>query len=156
MDFFKDQILVCTNSSSIYEFPISEKNPKPQALMTAHYKGELWAESWSPDKTRFVTGGDDCTLRIFDISTLQQTHFFKMKEKVRGLDWEQTGNDIIVVGDYKGKIYLFDSELNPLDEAKTKFSKTKPRQEPFWIEDIKFSPNGQYVAFGAHGGASHL
>ncbi len=72
-------MLICTNSSSIYEFPISEKNPKPQPLMTAHYKGELWAESWSPDKTRFVTGGDDCTLRIFDTSTLQQTHFFKMK-----------------------------------------------------------------------------
>jgi WD40 repeat protein len=59
--------------------------------MTAHYKGELWAESWSPDKQRFVTGGDDCTLRIFDIKSLQQTHYFKMKEKVRGLDWEQSG-----------------------------------------------------------------
>jgi len=40
--------------------------------------------------------------------------------------------------------------------VKTKFSKTKPRQEPFWIEDIKFSPDGKYVAFGAHGGVSHV
>jgi hypothetical protein len=38
-----------------------------------------------------------------------------MKEKVRGIDWEQSGNDIIIVGDYKGKIYLFDTELNQLD-----------------------------------------
>ena len=95
-------------------------------------------------------------MRIYDITTLKQKYFFKMKEKVRGLDWEQSGSNIIVVADYKGKIYLFDSKLNQIDEAKTKFSKTKPRQEPFWIEDIKFSPNGQYVAFGAHGGASHL
>lgn len=33
---------------------------------------------------------------------------------------------------------------------------TKPKQEPYWIEDIKFSPNGQCVAFGAHGGPSHI
>jgi hypothetical protein len=39
---------------------------------------------------------------------------------------------------------------------KTRLSKTKPRKEPFWIEDIKFSPNGKYVAFGAHGGATHI
>lgn len=55
--------------------------------MTAHCKGELWAESWSPDKQRFVTGGDDATIRIFDIKSLQQLHLFKMKEKVRGIDW---------------------------------------------------------------------
>jgi len=66
------------------------------------------------------------------------------------LDWEQSEGDLIVVGDYRGKIYLFDSKLNLLSEVKTKFSKTKPRQEPFWIEDIKF------VAFGAHGGVSHV
>lgn len=43
-----------------------------------------------------------------------------------------------------------------MDEARTKFNKTKPRQEPFWIQDIKFSPDGGSVAFGAHGGASHV
>lgn len=80
-----------------------------------------------------MTGGDDATVRIFDIKSLQQLHFFKMKEKVRGIDWEQSQGELIVVADYKGKIYLFDSELNLLDEGKTKFSKTKPRQEPFWI-----------------------
>jgi hypothetical protein len=39
---------------------------------------------------------------------------------------------------------------------RTKFGRTKPRKEPYWIEDIKFSPNGKYVAFGAHGGPSHV
>lgn len=59
-------------------------------------------------------------------------------------------------GDYKGKIHLFDNKLTKLDTARTLFSRMKPRQEPFWIEDIKFSPDGKQVAFGAHGGRSHI
>lgn len=51
-----------------------------------------------------------------------------MKERIRGLDWEKSKGETIVVGDGKGKIYLFDAELNLLDEGKTRFSKTKPRQ----------------------------
>lgn len=32
----------------------------------------------------------------------------------------------------------------------------KPQKSTYWIEDIKFSPDGNYVAFGAHGGRSHI
>lgn len=32
----------------------------------------------------------------------------------------------------------------------------KPQKSTFWIEDIKFSPDGESVAFGAHGGRSHI
>ena len=124
--------------------------------MTAHCKGQLWAEAWSHNKQRFVSGGDDRTIRLWDSSTFKQLNLFKMKQQVRGVDWHKKENGLIVVGDYKGKLFLFDSDLNLLDEAKTKFSKTKPRKEPFWIQDIKFSPDGNWVAFGAHGGASHV
>jgi WD40 repeat protein len=47
--------------------------------MTSHYKGELWAESWSPDGQRFVTGGDDKIIRIYDATTFKQLYFYKMK-----------------------------------------------------------------------------
>lgn len=29
-------------------------------------------------------------------------------------------------------------------------------QSTYWIQDIKFSPDGKNVAFGAHGGRSHV
>ena len=61
-----------------------------------------------------------------------------------------------MVADYRGKLFLFDKDLQLLDEKRSKFNRLKPRKEPFWVEDIKFSPDGQFVAFGAHGGASHL
>ena len=124
--------------------------------MQSHYIDELWAESWSPDSKRFVTGGDDKTVRMYDVATYEMISILPMKERIRGLDWEKKEGELIVIGDYKGKIYLCDEKLSILDEARTRFSKTKPRREPFWIEDIKFSPNGEFVAFGAHGGASHL
>lgn len=80
-----------------------------------------------------------------------------MKEQIRGVDWEKSSGELIIVGDYKGNIFLFNNKLELLSkEFKTIFSKTKPRQEPYWIEDIKFSPNGKLVAFGAHGGPSHV
>lgn len=60
--------------------------------------------------------------------TLEMLHSYKMDERVRGLDWERTKGELIVVGDNRGRIYLFDSELNLLNQAKTRFSKTKPRK----------------------------
>lgn len=72
-------MLICSYSSSIYELPISGKAASAEPLLTAHYRGELWAESWSPDKNRFVTGGDDKTIRIFDAKTYKQLFIYKMK-----------------------------------------------------------------------------
>lgn len=123
-------------------------------MLTSHCRGELWAEAWSADKKRFLTGGDDKTIRVWDSNSYKQLALFQMKDQVRGVDWHSSGN--IIIGDYRGRIYLFDEDLQLLDQAKTRFSKTKPRQEPFWVQDIKFSPDGNNVAFGAHGGASHI
>lgn len=78
------------------------------------------------------------------------------------MDWSKARPDLIVAGDWKGLIYLYDGtnsksqELVELDIGQTKFSKMKPQKSTYWIEDIKFSPDGNYVAFGAHGGRSHI
>lgn len=81
---------------------------------------------------------------------------FKMVNMIRGIDWQPSQGELIVAGDWKGKIYLFNKNLEQLSQGKTRFSRMKPRKSTYWIQDIKFSPNGQYVAFGAHGGASHI
>ena len=51
-----------------------------------------------------------------------------MSERIRGVDWEQSKGEVIVVGDYKGMIYLFSPELKELDKVKTRFSRAKKRQ----------------------------
>ncbi len=47
--------------------------------MQSHYENELWAESWSPDSSKFVTGGDDATVRIYDAKSFEMLHCYKMK-----------------------------------------------------------------------------
>lgn len=82
--------------------------------MRSHCKGELWAEAWSPDSTKFVTGGDDMTLRIFDASTYEELHCYQMKEPIRGVDWSPLKGELIVAGDYRGGIHLFNTSLEQL------------------------------------------
>ena len=69
LDFSPENYLVCTNSSSIYEIPKNSSASNGRIIMQSHYENELWAESWSPDSQRFVTGGDDKTVRMYDAST---------------------------------------------------------------------------------------
>jgi WD40 repeat protein len=108
LDFSNDNYLICTNSSSIYEIARNAKT-KPNIVMQSHYIDELWGESWSPTSNRFVTGGDDKIIRIYNASNFEMLYSYKMKERVRGLDWEKSKGEVIVVGDGAGKIYLFDS-----------------------------------------------
>ena len=113
LDFSPENYLVCTNSSSIYEVPKND-TASPITIMQSHYADELWAECWSPDGKKFVTGGDDKTLRIYDADTFEMEHSYELKERVRGVDWERSKGELIVVGDYKGKLYLFNPQLELL------------------------------------------
>lgn len=131
--------------------------------MKAHYAGELWCCCVSPDSARFVTGGDDKTIRVYDIQSHSQVKLAETTNIIRAVDWCKAAPNLIVAGDWKGLIYLYDADggknstLLQLDIGKTRFSKMKPNKPAtYWIQDIKFSPDGESVAFGAHGGRSHV
>lgn len=79
--------------------------------MKSHFAGQLWTCSFSPDNSKFVTGGDDKTVRVYDVKTHKQLSLYSTKNIIRAVDWSQTNSDLIVVGDWKGLIYLFDSKL---------------------------------------------
>ena len=151
----EDRLLICTKSSEIYEFPTA-KFQDNRCVMKAHFAGELWCCSFSPLNDNFVTGGDDKTIRVFNIKDHKQKYLAQTPTLIRAVDWCKKNSSLIVAGDWKGVIYLFNDKLEQLDVGKTRFSKMKPMQSTYWIQDIKFSPDGKYVAFGAHGGRSHI
>jgi len=70
-------------------------------------------------------------------------------EDITALDWSPKDAKFIVAGDRKGNAFILDSET--LEVLGQSSGKAKG-----WIEDIKFSPDGQLVAFGTHLAASKL
>lgn len=83
-----DRMLVCTKSSEIYEFP-TNKFGENKCLMKSHFAGELWCCCISPDNDRFVTGGDDKTIRVYDIETHSQLSIANTTNIIRAVDWSR-------------------------------------------------------------------
>ena len=68
-----DKILVGTRDSEIFEIVVRDRD-KPKLLMQGHAEGELWALAVHPKKSFFVTGSDDCTVRLVDSSIMLKLH----------------------------------------------------------------------------------
>lgn len=101
-----DTMLVGTVASEIYEV----KGSTAKLMLNGHFEGELWGAATAPNGTRFVTSGDDKTIRIWDfVSHEQKAVFGPMKDLVRAVDWSNDGK-LIVAGDKNGIIYLFDAK----------------------------------------------
>ena len=70
---------------------------------------------------------------------------------MRALDWSPDGQTL-VSGLMNGAVILLVADsLTTLHNYQSSF-----KGRDCWIEDIKFSPDGSKVAFGAHGGASKV
>ncbi|KAL4483877.1 hypothetical protein ABPG72_006252 [Tetrahymena utriculariae] len=149
-------MLVATSGGEIYE--ISGKNCN--LLLQSHYENELWGLAVSPtNQNLYITSGGDKTIRLWDIKRRRMITSTKpMKNDVKGVHWGvQNGKEFVVAGDDLGFVYLLNPQtLEVLATHNSSFTKQKARQSTYWIEDIKISPDGTQVAFGAHGGASKL
>jgi microtubule-associated protein-like 6 len=131
----------------------------------------VWALATSPKEYLFITSGADGTLRLWDLETRRQLAVSKkLDAEVRAIDWA-SNDQFIAVGDYKAYISVFmlrrgaaggsggqlTYEFVELDRKKSKFSDLKTTaKKAHWIEDLKISPDCTKLAFGAHGGASHV
>ena len=150
LDVYKGQMLVGTGASELFILKDYENSSKKKMILTGHFKGELWGLSVSPNNYEYVTVGEDKTVRIWDIKKRKMLKMISLEEKSRAVHYSYDGN-YIVVATMNGTIILFDNRLNELFKKQSSFKKKNQ-----WIEEIKFSPDNQYIAFGAHGGASKV
>lgn len=65
--WYGEKILVGTRDSEIFEISVRDRD-KPKLLIQGHAEGELWALAVHPKKAFFVTGSDDCTVRLVSYS----------------------------------------------------------------------------------------
>lgn len=153
IDTFKDSMLVGTMASELYAIDnfVSGSGGKKTQIMTGHFKGELWGLACHPSQPQYATCGDDETIRVWSVTNRRMIAMQNPKLKLRALDYSPCGK-FIVTASMCGKIVLYDSELKK--EIQNLQSSFKSANQ--WIEEIKFSPDGNYIAFGAHGGASKV
>ena len=79
-------LLVATRSSTIYEVEVGE-HTNSVAILEGHYNGELWGLAVNPKAPKFVTVGDDKTIRIWDTVNKEQHKKRELSYGGRAVDW---------------------------------------------------------------------
>ena len=145
----RGNLLVGTRGGDIIEISNSQEF---NILGNSHYDGELWGLALHPSAPICATCGGDKTIRTWDL--IQGNMILTTKplaQDMRAIDFSPNGK-LLVCGVMNGTILLLDAEsLTTLCSVQSCF-----KGKDCWIEDIKFSPDGTQVAFGAHGGASKV
>jgi microtubule-associated protein-like 6 len=135
----ESKLVLGTIRGEIYE--INVLTNEVIKLVDGHFEGELWGLASHPSKSRFVTCGDDKSVRIWDAKLRAPKAVVSVGEKARAVAFSPDGFQI-AVGLFDGKVKILSEELN--SEFKT------VKVAPEWIQCIKYSPNGASLAVGSH------
>ena len=161
-DLLGDKIIVGCRDGTIYE--IEGENKK--AVMESHCDGEVWGLDVSSDNPNmFVTVGDDNKLKVWDCSQKKCMNTIELEAKAgpkrkagegastlaynspnqqaRAVSINKS-NGAVCVGFNDGHFNVY-SGLAHLDSV---VATGKDPKE--WIETIRFSPDGKWLAIGSH------
>ena len=135
--------------SSISNYKV---NNNYKVLLSSHYDTELWAVTVHPNNSNlFATGGGDSTLRVWDVKKNKMIKHLILDQDFRAIDWSSNGKYLIVAS-MLGKIYYVDyASFKVVYSIQSMFKGSKQ-----WIQEMKISPDNEYVAYGSHGGVSKV
>jgi WD40 repeat protein/Ca2+-binding EF-hand superfamily protein len=147
---YRNRILIGTIGSDIYEasLPVagvissglpSSSNYSLVRIASGHSKGELWGLDTHPTRDEFVTVGDDETIRIWSLRSFEQSNARKMPKGARSVCYNPAGT-VLCVGMIDGEVSLVEATSVQLRAYSTWHHSNK------MISDIKFSPDGNYLA----------
>jgi microtubule-associated protein-like 6 len=155
-----NKILIGTRGSEIFEVSASDGSNLhgDGALFQGHCAHELWGLAVHPINPEYCTVGDDKTVRIWDIQTRKMKKMAKLDTYARACAYSPDGTKLAiglggtVVGRGKQKfdgkyVVLHPDDLELLHEA---------RDSKKWIQDIKFSPDGNTLAVGSRDNKIYL
>jgi WD40 repeat protein len=152
-----NKIVVGTWGSDILELDAAGANLHDGPVITGHFADELWGLAMNPTKAEYATVGDDHSLRIWDVATRKLLRKTDIHEFGRAVAYSPDGA-LLAVGmggrvgrgrqknDGKFAVYRED-DLSLVKEA---------RHSRQWISDVKFSPDGEFLAVGSHDNKTYL
>jgi len=171
-------LAVGTRGSELYFIPKEKQGPEGKCVPVAnldppltqsHYAGEIWGLATNPQKpSQFCTVGEDNQIIVWDAVTKSSissallnseagltaskreastSSDFPINHMARAVAYSPNGEHI-AVGFNDGCISVFDSKSLKLITRKNVNQTNKSQQ---WIEDLKYSPNGKWLAVPTHG-----
>ena len=142
------QILIGTKGSEIYE--VNRFNPSEIfRYVQGHFgpRAEVWGLAVHPSSNKFVTSGDDETIRLWDGKNLQQIGITNVGAKVRALAYHNDGSHI-AAATFDGRLIILSGDL------RTKITEVGVAKS--WIQTLVYSPDGQTLAVGSHDDCIYL
>jgi echinoderm microtubule-associated protein-like 6 len=136
------RILIGTKASEIYE--VNRLNTSEiYRYVQGHFgtRAEVWGLAVHPLANRFVTAGDDETVRLWDAKGQQQIGITNVGSKVRALAYDRDGSHV-AAATFDGRVVILSADLQ---SKITEVSVAKS-----WIQALSYSPDGSTLAVGSH------
>lgn len=146
----ENKLIIGTKGAEIYEVSI---NGAAEAVrhVQGHYleRSEVWGLASHPLPTiqRFITAGDDMTVRLWDSKLFKQIAAVNVGAKARAVAFHPDGSQIAVAL-YDGNMQILSDDLKRVISTVTVSSS--------WSQCIAFSPDGKYLAVGCHDSIIYL
>jgi len=144
----ENRLLIGTKASEIYEVSLLS-HAEVFKLVEGHFdtRGEVWGVAAHPRMQRFVTCGDDMTVRLWEAKGMKQLEIVHMGAKVRAVCIYPDGSQI-AVATYEGRVHILSADLHT-EVAQVTVSS-------HWIETMAYSPDGKLLAVGSHDSTIYL
>lgn len=82
-----------------------------QRLIVGHSTGEVWGLSMHPFLPVFITSGDDCTLKCWNLATHRLVSYIVLPDKCRAVDFEPTEGMSFSLALNSGVIWVLSSDI---------------------------------------------